>query len=544
MPPSFSLSEARVNDLLSQLFDLEAIAAQVLGQRVRRIVPVERSGLQIVFRESLPGLRVDTWPEPGVVLLVDDDPARVKGGRGVWPDLVAAADALFGGARLDAVRLAPQAAAIELCCERGRLILVPQAANRGALWLESVDGLPRVYPHDARPHIPRDADWLDDAGPLRAALVGWLDRVRSADDDAERWVALDDLGLPLTRAQRRELAGCAGDPRWVAAIDAAAAGHLAAWTAARAERYRIERAAAVQAARRDALASTTRRELDRVQRALRAIEREEAQQPDVAELRRHADALLAAVRPVPTNEQGAFIVDNPWNPGSWLQIAAAPPGASAQQTAERLYHRARRIERGRSVRGARRDALEQRGARLADLAARAEVVDQVAALAALEVELHALGLAVDGGVVTADPRRRNRERRAGDESGSLRLFRSPGGFDVLVGRSARQNDRLTFKLAAPDDYWFHVKDYAGAHVVLKLAGKRDAERADLEFAARLAAGFSKAGRGEKVDVHVVRRKFLARPKGGAPGKVLVKKGGSYLRVTASTPPEPGGATGI
>jgi NAD(P)H-hydrate epimerase len=36
-----------------------------------------------------------------------------------------------------------------------------------------------------------------------------------------------------------------------------------------------------------------------------------------------------------------------------------------------------------------------------------------------------------------------------------------------VGRSARENDRITFHEASPDDLWFHARGLPGAHVILK-----------------------------------------------------------------------------
>jgi predicted ribosome quality control (RQC) complex YloA/Tae2 family protein len=172
---------------------------------------------------------------------------------------------------------------------------------------------------------------------------------------------------------------------------------------------------------------------------------------------------------------------------------------------------------------------------LAVLCAAAESAHDLDSVAALEAELMRLGVAA--GDVGAASRASTKTRRAGEEQGPARVYRSPGGFDVLVGRSARQNDQLTFKLAAPDDYWFHVKAYPGAHVVLRLAGRREAESADLRFAAQLAAAHSQAPKGEAVDVHIVRRKHLGRPKGGKAGQVLVKKSGAVLRVIASTGPQ-------
>lgn len=59
--------------------------------------------------------------------------------------------------------------------------------------------------------------------------------------------------------------------------------------------------------------------------------------------------------------------------------------------------------------------------------------------------------------------RRGAKRSPGgsaDGSGGSRDFRrftSPGGLQVLVGRSSRQNDELSTKVACPGDVWMHAR---------------------------------------------------------------------------------------
>ena len=48
-----------------------------------------------------------------------------------------------------------------------------------------------------------------------------------------------------------------------------------------------------------------------------------------------------------------------------------------------------------------------------------------------------------------------------------RRFVAPDGAVVLVGRTARDNDILTFKLASQNDFWLHVAGETGSHVVVR-----------------------------------------------------------------------------
>ena len=105
-----------------------------------------------------------------------------------------------------------------------------------------------------------------------------------------------------------------------------------------------------------------------------------------------------------------------------------------------------------------------------------------------------------------------------------RVAASPDGFIVLVGRTARDNDVLSIKLAAPKDFWFHVAGESGSHVVVRNPDNLDAlPRETKRFAAALAAGYSKARRGGKVAVHMARAGDVTKARGLAPGKVHLRR---------------------
>jgi hypothetical protein len=105
----------------------------------------------------------------------------------------------------------------------------------------------------------------------------------------------------------------------------------------------------------------------------------------------------------------------------------------------------------------------------------------------------------------------------------VRQYESPGGFVVLVGRNNKQNDVLSHQVAKPKDIWMHVRGMPGSHTVLRVEGGREPEQEDLQFAADLAAWFSKARDAGKADVIVARAEHLKKFKGAKPGQVLVTK---------------------
>jgi predicted ribosome quality control (RQC) complex YloA/Tae2 family protein len=105
-----------------------------------------------------------------------------------------------------------------------------------------------------------------------------------------------------------------------------------------------------------------------------------------------------------------------------------------------------------------------------------------------------------------------------------RRFVSPDGLTVLVGRTAEDNDVLTFKLGSPRDFWFHLAGDSGSHVVVRNPEGLDRLPKETEqFAASLAAGYSKGKKGGRVSVHICRCEDVSKPRGLPPGKVLLDR---------------------
>lgn len=97
---------------------------------------------------------------------------------------------------------------------------------------------------------------------------------------------------------------------------------------------------------------------------------------------------------------------------------------------------------------------------------------------------------------------------------------------ILVGKNNKQNDYLTFKVARPQDLWFHVKDVAGSHVILQTESKPSAE--EIFQAAKTAVSFSKANASSKIVVDYTERKFVKKPTGSKPGYVIYSSEKSLL----------------
>ncbi len=114
-------------------------------------------------------------------------------------------------------------------------------------------------------------------------------------------------------------------------------------------------------------------------------------------------------------------------------------------------------------------------------------------------------------------------------------FTTGDGLQVLVGRSARQNETVTFDLASSGDVWFHARGMPGSHVVLKTAGGAPPARS-IEQAAALAAYYSRGRGSTTVPVDVVPARNVRRVKGGKPGLVHIS-GETTVNVHPRAQPE-------
>lgn len=96
---------------------------------------------------------------------------------------------------------------------------------------------------------------------------------------------------------------------------------------------------------------------------------------------------------------------------------------------------------------------------------------------------------------------------------------SDDGYTILVGRNNVQNDLLTFKTAAKDDSWFHTQKFPGSHVVVIGNGDIIPELTCRQAAA-LAAYHSGARDSSQVAVDYTEVRYLKKPVGAKPGKVI------------------------
>jgi len=249
-------------------------------------------------------------------------------------------------------------------------------------------------------------------------------------------------------------------------------------------------------------------EVDQIERAIAARRRTLGKlrdwldgAADADRLQGIGDLLMIHHREIPAKAERAVLTDP--RTGREETIALAP-SLGAIENAQRFYERAKRLRRGRPhVRSRICRVEEEIGALERAVIAREAgepIADEAAALL-----------------------RRRRPPAAAPEGKQEAARLEHEGFTILVGRSAKENDRL-LRDARPDDLWLHAKGHAGAHVVVRRGGRREIPRAVIEQAARLAAERSR-GRGERrVEVLVTEAKHVRKRKGAAAGLANVLEG--------------------
>lgn len=109
------------------------------------------------------------------------------------------------------------------------------------------------------------------------------------------------------------------------------------------------------------------------------------------------------------------------------------------------------------------------------------------------------------------------------ERSCFREFMTVAGFKILVGKNDRDNDQLSFQIAKGNDLWLHAAHFSGSHVVVQNKKGKEVDQESLQDAMQLALHFSKAKDEKMEEVTITQCKYLSKPKGGAPGKVLLSR---------------------
>jgi predicted ribosome quality control (RQC) complex YloA/Tae2 family protein len=253
----------------------------------------------------------------------------------------------------------------------------------------------------------------------------------------------------------------------------------------------------------------------RIDRALVQLQAQVMDDATIDRLREDGELLLTYQGQVTRSAREVTVPDHRGNPRT-IQL---DPMLQPVENAQAYFRRYRKATR----------AAKEVSTRIARLTPDLAYLDQLAADLALaesrpEIDGVRDALVEAGWAPSAN-------RKSSGQQGGLRRF-EVDGFIIFVGRNARQNEDLTFKRAATDDLWLHVRGQSGAHVIIRRSGQAVPEDV-IQHAAALAAYYSPARDERQVDVDVTERRFVRRARSGHPGLVTYRN----ERTISVAPPE-------
>jgi hypothetical protein len=300
----------------------------------------------------------------------------------------------------------------------------------------------------------------------------------------------------------------------------AEAGELDAWLA-RGGAIAGDAARDALAARRVQASRAVKRAVTRLARRAEAVRGDLARAGDAEALAHRAQWLVAEASRAPRGARSLTVAD--WSTGEAKTIEVPlDPSKPARAQVEAMFQRARRLKLGAKIAGERLaqaeaalaalGPIEERIARAEDVGAIELALAAARAAAPKDVKLEPSGGGAPGGRAPAQTR-----------APPFRTFHARTGARLLVGRGAAHNDTLTFQIARPHDLWLHAKGHPGAHVIVPLAKSQSCPGDVLADAAHLAAHFSDARDEAVVDVQYATRRHLRKPRGSAPGLVVVDR---------------------
>jgi len=295
----------------------------------------------------------------------------------------------------------------------------------------------------------------------------------------------------------------------------------ATFSEAMAEAVFLEGEARKLSSLRARLESAVKKRLDRARRLEEKLRSDESSLEEPPSLRRRGELLLAGLsRARKTADRRSVVLPDIFDPEEKEVEIEIDPRLSLPRNAERFFTRARKAERARVEVAKRLEAVEKDVSFWEGFECDLRDASAVPELEALEREAGDEGLSFPAPGKPVKPVRRRPLEALGPRS-----FLSHRGSAILVGRSGRSNDELTFDVAKPHDLWFHASGVPGAHVVLRLASGETADEREIQEAAELAAYYSKRREDSAVDVIVTERRNVSRIKGAPRGQVKLSSAG-------------------
>lgn len=198
--------------------------------------------------------------------------------------------------------------------------------------------------------------------------------------------------------------------------------------------------------------------------------------------------------------------------GERCEIISLDPSLTVFANADKFYGKARHSRNAKKELISKIDSFNSNLSSAQSIAERATISIRESDLETLIEEATRRGFLV-----------RSQSKKASAEP-TFREFIIHGGYLLLVGKNAKQNDELTMHVAGKEDIWLHARHVSGSHAVIRSKSRTDViPKETIIAAAEIAAYYSDAKSQKVAPVAYTKRKYVRKPRKALPGQVILEK---------------------
>ena len=259
---------------------------------------------------------------------------------------------------------------------------------------------------------------------------------------------------------------------------------------------------------KDRLKKFVKTELSRAENKLDILKEELRQAENAEDYKIRGDNLMTYAHLFQDHEDASLTVDDIYSETGGKITLKLDQRLTLSQNMQAFYHKYDKLKRAQKLLDEQIALCSENIRYLASVETSLAASSTLSEIEEIKEELIESGFLKEG-----------KKKKRQDKPSAPFQFMTKDGKSILVGKNNYQNDRLTFRTAAPDDLWLHAKDIPGSHVILRLSGEEPSEES-LHHAAILAAHFSKAQDSSNVPVDYTYRRYVKKPSGSRPGFVI------------------------
>ena len=259
---------------------------------------------------------------------------------------------------------------------------------------------------------------------------------------------------------------------------------------------------------KDRLKKFVKTELSRAENKLDVLKEELRQAENAEDYKIRGDNLMTYAHLFQDHEDASLTVDDIYSETGGKITLKLDQRLTLNQNMQAFYHKYDKLKRAQKLLDEQIALCSENIRYLASVETSLAASSTLSEIEEIKEELIESGFLKEG-----------KKKKRQDKPSAPFQFMTEDGKSILVGKNNYQNDRLTFRTAAPDDLWLHAKDIPGSHVILRLSGEEPSEES-LHHAALLAAHFSKAQDSSNVPVDYTYRRYVKKPSGSRPGFVI------------------------